>query len=141
MFSLAKDTTDKGKKLLDTIIVELAQTKITQLGTVKPDSLLLGMPASYWVDLNIYDQVAVAKKLKQRIFIAQGGNDFQVTEQDYTLWKTALEKQKSATVKLYPDLNHLMATQKEKGNSQQYDIPGNVSSVLVDDLATWIKTK
>ncbi|TCC98057.1 alpha/beta hydrolase [Pedobacter psychroterrae] len=141
MFSLAKDTTDKGKKLLDTIILELSQTKITQLGTVKPDSLLLGMPASYWVDLNIYDQVAVAKKLKQRIFIAQGGNDFQVTEQDYTLWKTALEKQKSATVKLYPDLNHLMATQKEKGNSQQYDIPGNVSSVLVDDLAIWIKTK
>lgn len=141
MFSLVKDTTDKGKNLLDTIILELAQTKITQLGTVKPDSLLLGMPASYWVDLNSYDQVAVAKKLKQRIFIAQGGNDFQVTEQDYTLWKSALEKQKSATVKLYPDLNHLMTTQKEKGNSQQYDIPGNVSSVLVDDLAMWIKTK
>jgi len=141
MFSLAKDTTDQGKKLLDTVIKELDKTRITQLGVLKPDSLLLGMPASYWVDLNIYDQVAVAKKLKQRLFIAQGGNDFQVTEQDYTLWNTALGKQKSATVKLYPDLNHLMATQTEKGTSQQYDVPGNVSSVLVDDIAAWIKTK
>lgn len=141
LIGLANDTTEQGKKLLDTVILELAKTKINTLGTLKPDSVLIGLPASYWVDLNIYDQLAVARKLKQRIFVAQGGNDFQVTEEDYTLWKAALEKQKNATVKLYPDLNHLMSTQIEKGTSQQYDIPANVSSVLVDDLAAWIKIK
>ena len=141
MFSLSKDTTDENKKLLDTVIKELSITKITELGTTKPDSLLLGLPASYWVDLNTYDQVAVAKKLKQRMFIAHGGNDFQVTEEDYNLWKAALGTQKKATIKLYPDLNHLMSTQTEKGTGQQYEIPANVSSVLVDDLAAWIKIK
>ncbi|RYE52298.1 MAG: alpha/beta fold hydrolase [Sphingobacteriales bacterium] len=141
IFSLSKDTTGQTQKMLDTVIKELAITKITELGTTKPDSLLLGLPASYWVDLNTYDQVAVAKKLKQRMFVAHGGNDFQVTEEDYNLWKAALGTQKKATIKLYPDLNHLMSTQTEKGTGQQYEIPANVSSVLVDDLAAWIKIK
>jgi dienelactone hydrolase len=141
MFAIAKDTTEQGKKMLDTVIQEIAKTKITSLGDIKPDSLLIGLPAAYWVDLNSYDQVAIAKKLKQRIFIAQGGNDFQVTEDEYTLWKAALGTRKTATVKLYPDLNHLMATQTEKGTSEQYQMPANVSSVLVDDIAAWIKMK
>lgn len=141
MFALANDTTDQGKRLLDTVVLELGKTKINTLGTLKPDSLLLGLPAAYWVDLNQYDQVANAKKLKQRIFVAHGGNDFQVAEADYEMWKDALATKKNASVKLYPDLNHLLSTQTQKGTSQQYDIPANVSSVLVDDLAAWIKMK
>jgi len=141
MFSLAKDTAEQSKKLMDTVVMELGKTKINALGNLKPDSLLIGLPASYWVDLNQYDQVATARKLKQKIFIAQGGNDFQVTETDYELWKGALATKKNATIKLYPDLNHLLSTQTEKGTSQQYNTPANVSSVLVDDIATWIKMK
>lgn len=137
-----KDTTGAVKKQLEDALKETAKTRITKLGLLKPDSLLLGLPAAYWVDLNLYDQVGTAKKLiKQKIMIVQGGLDFQVSSQDYQLWNTALGKKKNVTLKLYPDLNHLLSPQKEKGNMSQYGVPASVSAVLLDDIATWIKAK
>lgn len=138
-FELAKDTTAAGKLMLDSVNKKLDVTRITKLGTIKADSALFGLPAAYWIDLNNYKQVETAKKLKQRIFVAQGGNDFQVSVTDYNLWSAALGKKKNATLKLYPDLNHLLSSQTEKGTLQQYDSPANVSSVLIDDIVAWIK--
>ncbi|ACU05700.1 alpha/beta fold hydrolase [Pedobacter heparinus] len=138
-FELAKDTTAAGKLMLDSVNKKLDVTRITKLGTIKADSALFGLPAAYWIDLNNYKQVETAKKLKQRIFVAQGGNDFQVSVTDYNLWSAALGKKKNATLKLYPDLNHLLSSQTEKGTLQQYDGPANVSSVLIDDIVAWIK--
>lgn len=140
--SQVKDTTGAIKKQLEEALKETAKTRITKLGLVKPDSLLLGIPAAYWVDLNLYDQVATAKKLiKQKMMIVQGGFDFQVSPQDYQIWNAALGKKKNVTLKLYPDLNHLLSPQKEKGNMTQYGIPVSVSGILVNDIATWIKAK
>ncbi|NQX42435.1 hypothetical protein SAMN05421820_111158 [Pedobacter steynii] len=137
-----KDTTGAVKKQLEEALKETAKTRITKLGLVKPDSLLLGLPAAYWIDLNLYDQVGTAKKLiKQKMMIVQGGFDFQISPQDYQIWNTALGKKKNVTLKLYPDLNHLLSPQKEKGNMSQYGIPVSVSGILVNDIATWIKAK
>ena len=139
MLTLSKDTTAAMQKVLDAAIEEIEKTKITKLGNMKPDSLLLGLPASYWADLNSYDQVATAKKLKQRIFVIQGANDFQVTETDYNLWNDALKQNSNVTLKLYPAYNHLLSEQQEKGTTAQYQNPGNVEQRLIEDLAAWIK--
>ncbi|MBB2146486.1 alpha/beta fold hydrolase [Pedobacter sp. LMG 31464] len=141
MFELAKDTTQATKTILQEATTTIEKSRISQLGNMKPDSLVIGLPASYWVDLNSYDQVAVAKKLKQRILVFQGGNDFQVAMADYNLWNTALGKKSNATLKLYPELNHLMSPQTEKGTTAQYQVPVNVSEKLIDDIAAWIKAK
>lgn len=138
-FDLAKDTTAAGKKQFEDIVSDISRSKLTALGNIKPDSVIIGLPASYWVSLNAYDQVAVAKKLSKKIFVIQGGNDFQVSKQDYTLWDEALNKKKNATLKFYPELNHLLTTQTEKGTTAQYQVPANVSEKLIDDLALWIK--
>ncbi|MFA6275519.1 MAG: alpha/beta fold hydrolase [Pedobacter sp.] len=141
MFELTKDTTQATKDKLQEAIGTIEQSRVSQLGSMKPDSLVIGLPASYWVDLNSYDQVAVAKKIKQRILVFQGGNDFQVSEIDYNLWNTALSKKSNATLKLYPELNHLLSPQTEKGTMAQYQVPVNVSEKLIDDIAIWIKGK
>jgi len=93
------------------------------------------------VDLNTYDQVATAKKLvTTRIFVLQGGKDFQVPETDYEIWTTAIGKKTNVRMKWYPEINHLLSPQLEKGTSQQYQVPVNVSESVVVDLAAWIKT-
>lgn len=140
-FDLAKDATEAGKKQLDEIVKDIERSKINTLGTLKPDSLIIGLPASYWVALNSYDQVAVAKKLNKRIFVVQGGNDFQVSNNDFEIWKTALSGKKNAILKFYPELNHLLSTQTEKGTTAQYQKPSNVAEQLIIDLSTWIKGK
>ncbi|RZL17475.1 MAG: dienelactone hydrolase, partial [Pedobacter sp.] len=118
------------------------KSRITQFGTtIKPDSVILGLPAKYWIDLNTYNQVTTAKSLTKKIYILQGGNDFQVSKTDFDLWNTALSKKKNVTLKFYPDLNHLLSPQTEKGSMAQYQTPVNVSETLVNDLSTWIKAK
>ncbi|WP_299568396.1 DUF3887 domain-containing protein [uncultured Pedobacter sp.] len=139
MVAKSKDTTAAMQQNLQKAITEIEKTKITKLGKMKPDSLLLGLPASYWVDLNSYNQVETAKKLKQRIFILQGGYDFQVTETDFNLWKEALGSNTNVSFKLYPDFNHLFSQQEEKGTVLQYQKPGNVEQRTIEDLAKWIK--
>jgi fermentation-respiration switch protein FrsA (DUF1100 family) len=141
MFAQLKDTTAATKKILDTALIEVNKSRVSKLGNMKPDSIILGIPVSYWIDLNNYDQVAVAKKLSKRIMIIQGGNDFQISEQDFNIWKAALARKSSATVKFYPELNHLLSPQTEKGDSKQYATPANVSEKLITDIATWIKAK
>ncbi|MES2455493.1 MAG: alpha/beta fold hydrolase [Bacteroidota bacterium] len=142
MFSLEKDTTKLAKLQLDSAVKDLERSRITKLGTLKADSILFGLPAAYWVDLNLYNQVSTAKKLlKQRIFVAQGTHDFQVSTTDYNLWKSALAANKKAVFKLYPELNHMMMVQKDKGDLKQYQVPGNVSATVINDVAMWIKAK
>jgi dienelactone hydrolase len=139
MSGLANDTTKAFKDMMAKSMVAIESTRIAKLGTVKPDSSILGLPASYWVDLNAYDQVAAAKKLKQRIMIIQGGMDFQVTDTDFKLWSTALGKKSNTTLKLYPDLNHPLTVQTEKGTAEQYKKPANVAEPVINDIAAWIK--
>jgi esterase/lipase len=139
MFALANDTTQATKERFNKGLAMIEVTRLNKLGNMKPDSLILSLPASYWVDLNTYDQVATAKKLSQRIMIIQGGMDFQVPDADYKVWSSALAKKSNVNLKLYPELNHLLTAQTEKGTSEQYKNPANVAETMINDLAAWIK--
>ncbi|MDB5118928.1 MAG: dienelactone hydrolase [Sphingobacteriales bacterium] len=140
-FERSGDTSKAGKEQLESVLQQIEKTRISKIGNLKADSLLLGIPAAYWVDLNQYDQVNTAKKLSQRMLFIQGGFDSQVSVQDFNIWKAGLVKNKNASFKLYPELNHLLTAQTEKGNVAQYQVPANVSKALIDDIAFWIKSK
>lgn len=142
MFDLSKDTTEAGRKQFDAIVAEINKSRLGALGTtIKPDSVVLGLPAKYWSDLNLYNQVATAKALSKKIYVLQGGNDIQVAKTDFDLWNGALGKKKNAQLKFYPELNHFFSVQSEKGTAAQYQVPASVSETVVNDLAAWIKAK
>lgn len=141
LYQSSGDTTAIGKQQFMESINEISRSRLLKLGAIAPDSIILGAPASYWVDLNNHDQVATAKKLSSRILVIQGEKDFQVSVKDFNIWKTALASNKNASFKLYPELNHLFSAQKEKGNGNQYRIPANVDLNLINDIAAWIKGK
>jgi dienelactone hydrolase len=141
LFDKAADTTKALKDQFDDALKEMEKGRITQLGAVKADSLILGIPAAYWVDLNTYDQVAAAQKLTKRIFVVQGGNDYQVSQKDYDLWNEALKGKPTVKLKFYPELNHLLSQQVEKGTPLQYRAASSVSAFLVNDIVEWIKEK
>jgi dienelactone hydrolase len=96
-------------------------------------------PASYWLDLRGYQPTAVAKELKIPILILQGGRDFQVPPAtNFEEWKTALGGQSNATLKLYPDLNHLFIAGTGPSLPSEYDKPGHVDEQVVADVAAWL---
>jgi len=102
-----------------------------------PETIIMGAPVSYWLDLRKIDPPLEAKSLSQPMLILQGGKDYQVTEKDFANWKAALSGRKEVTFKFYPNLFHLFMP----GNKTpaDYEKPGHVEKVVVDDIASWMQ--
>ena len=70
---------------------------------------------AYWLDLRNYNPVKTAQKLKIPILVLQGGRDYQVTPANYSDWQSGLGKRANATLKLFPDANHLFMERLRPG--------------------------
>ncbi|HSD82850.1 MAG TPA: alpha/beta fold hydrolase [Anaerolineae bacterium] len=128
------------------------QAQITQLqqqvGAVKAlteqssgDKAILGAPASYWIDLKDYHPADLARSLTIPLLIVQGERDYQVTMQDFQNWQEALAGQANVTLKSYPSLNHLFISGDGKSIPAEYQTPGNVAPVIIQDMANWIQQR
>ena len=102
---------------------------------------LLGAPVSYWLDLKNYRPAELASKLSIPMLFLQGERDYQVTLQDLQGWKQALAGKANAQIKSYSDLNHLFMSGTEKSTPAEYQIPGNVSARVIEDIAAWAKAR
>src|SRR5689334_3190311 len=98
----------------------LDQLPALEAHTLPPDSVVLGVPASYWYMLDTLRVTDRARALKTRMLVLQGGRDYQSTMADFALWQRALAGRSSATLKAYPDLNHLFVTGTGKATPQEY---------------------
>jgi fermentation-respiration switch protein FrsA (DUF1100 family) len=125
----------------DALAAQLALAdEIEHAATIKDQNkFLLGAPVAYFTNLNAYDQVQTAKKLKLPILVLQGDRDYQVTLKDLAIWQSALAKNKNVTIKSYPKLNHIY-TEGEGilSSPAEYETPSNVPVYVIDDLANWI---
>jgi dienelactone hydrolase len=99
---------------------------------------LLGIPASYWVDLKGYDPVALAKRLGIPVLVLQGDRDFESTAKDFALWKAGFTGRKDAQFHDYPALNHFFVAGEGKSMPTEYRKPGHVAPEVVDDIAKWL---
>ena len=71
------------------------------------------------------------------LLVLQGERDYQVTLDDFAGWKKALAGRK-ATLKSYPELNHLFMDGKGKATPAEYGKAGHVAKAVIDDVAAWI---
>ncbi len=124
--------------------VDAAQRAAEQIESrdLKPDDEvpLLGSTTygAYWLDLRNYNPVKTAQKLKIPILILQGGRDYQVTPANYSDWQSGLGKRANATLKFFPDANHLFMNGSGPGSPKDYDKPGHVAPDVIDAIATWL---
>jgi fermentation-respiration switch protein FrsA (DUF1100 family) len=73
------------------------------------------------------------------LFIVQGERDYQATMEDFGIWKDALAGRANVQMKSYPDLNHLFISGEVKSTPTEYQTPGNVSAIIIQDVAAWIQ--
>jgi hypothetical protein len=99
----------------------------------------LGAGALYWLDLQKYDPAEEAKSMKRPLLILQGERDYQVTLEDFEGWKKSLSGSANVKLKSYPSLNHLLIPGAGKCTPSEYQKPGHVARVVVEDIAQWIK--
>jgi len=140
LISLDGSVSPEETAYLEALKRSVAKVRSPQLSQAKPAELLLGIPASYWLDLQGYYPPAVAKTLKQPLLILQGERDYQVTLADFQGWKTGLSGKQNVTFKTYTKLNHLFMPGEVKSNPEEYQVPGHVAKAVIDDIAAWIKS-
>lgn len=102
--------------------------------------LLLGLPASYWRDLNGYDPIATAGLIKQPMLILQGGRDYQVTVADeFSVWRAAFATNPRFEMIEYPLLGHAFMTGNDPPGPKDAERPAHVDHKVLDDIARWVK--
>ena len=138
IFSLDGNISPEEQKQIDQAKEQAAKVK-----ALKPEdsSSLFSAPASYWLDLRGYNPPETAKELKQPLLILQGERDYQVTMEDFKRWTTALATKSNVTLKSYPSLNHLFISGTGRSTPSEYEQPGHVDGLVVEDIAAWIKKR
>ncbi len=121
----------------DSILAHLDRYDAGELGEEED---LLGVPVSYWRELDAVRPVETARDLRVPLLVLQGGRDYQVTREDFRLWEEGLRGREGVVFRTYPDLNHLFARGSGTATPEEYTTEvKHVAVEVVEDLARWIE--
>ncbi len=97
-------------------------------------------PSNFWKDIKSYRPVDELKTLDCPVLFLQGDRDYQVTDDDLKLWKSACLEKKQWSFISYPKLNHRFIEGEGQPTSWEYLNGGNVPLYVSEDIALWLKT-
>ncbi|MCE7934158.1 MAG: alpha/beta fold hydrolase [Chlorobi bacterium CHB2] len=131
------DTIDAKEQAQLAMLTKQAAT-IDQLqpGSTQSPAELMGVPASYWLDLKGYNAPVLASTLRRKILVLHGGRDYQVTNTDLVNWQDAARGH--TTFKTFPNLNHLFMAGTGISNPTEYEVAGHVAPEVIAEIAGWI---
>ncbi len=98
-----------------------------------------GLSKSYWLDLQDYDPVALVRTITSPLLILQGSRDYQITVDEFNLYREGLSGMDNVSFKLYEGLNHLFLKGEGTPGPEEYAIPSTVDSAVIEDITTFIK--
>lgn len=116
----------------------LAQVRLLTSGEAPDTAVILGAPASYFRDLEARDAVAEAVALDVPVLVLQGERDYQVTMDDFAIWREATRDRAGTLLKAFPGLNHLFVTGSGPASPTEYAAPGYVAEEVVVTIADWV---
>ena len=94
-------------------------------------------PEAYWDYLDKYAPIMTAHSLTIPMLFLQGERDYQVTMQDFAMWKLGMFGKSNVTFRSYPSLNHCFMEGIGKSTPMEYNHPGRVSEKVIKDIAEW----
>jgi dienelactone hydrolase len=142
IYSLSGTLSLEQQQQLDQLKKQVALVKSPDLSLSTPASdLPLGVYPAYWLDLRGYHPEEIARELPQPMLILQAEGDYQVTMEDFQIWKSALGDRNNVQFKSYPGLFHLFMPFEggAKATPAAYNVPGHVIEQVVQDIADWVK--
>jgi pimeloyl-ACP methyl ester carboxylesterase len=140
--SLVDGTVDEREaKAIEEVDRGVAAVAELRADAPREETYLLELPAAYWLDLQSYDPVAVARSIPQRLLVLQGGRDYQVVDADFARWQASFGNDPRARLVVYPELNHLFIAGEGASTPQEYFEAGHVDARVIDDVADWILDK
>jgi dienelactone hydrolase len=127
---------EASKKMKEQIAV--LTSKSFNVNTPK-EQLPFNLSGYYWKSLLDYDPLKEVKNIKIPMLILQGERDYQVTMEDFELWKSTLKNNKKTSFISYPKLNHLFMSGESASEPKEYMIKGNVDEKVIVDIFNFIE--
>lgn len=124
------------RELRGQVEAALAVVELVALGD-DPTLRVMGMPLSYWRDWEAHDGVAAARALDLPLLVLQGDRDYQVTREDFGIWKRSLGR-RAAYVLLAGD-NHGFFRGRGRPGPRDYAEDVHVDPRVVDRLVELVR--
>ena len=136
LYSLMPEITAQQQAERDALFAEL--DKLQNLNELTEDDLVAGAYASYWKWLAAYDVLEAAKEITEPVLLLQGEEDYQVTMEDFGIWKTAFGEKENWKMISYPGLTHAFVSGEKTEGAAAYMREGKVQEQVILDIASFI---
>lgn len=118
--------------------IALLNSKSFNVNTPK-EQLPFKLSGHYWKSILDYNPLKEVKNVKIPMLILQGERDYQVTMEDFELWKGTLKSNKKARFISYPKLNHLFMSGENISEPKEYMTKGNVDEMVINDIFNFMQ--
>ena len=136
LYSLLPEITAELQAEKDKLFADL--DKLQDLDSLTEDETIAGAYPAYWKWLADYDILQAAGEITEPVLLLQGEEDYQVTTEDFGIWKGALGEKENWQMISYPGLTHpFTAGQKTEGDAVYYS-SDRMDAQVIQDIADFI---
>ena len=137
LYSLMPEVTEEQQAEKDSIFAEL--DRLQDLNALAEEDTVMGIYPPYWKWLAEYDILKMAEKMTQPCLLLQGEEDYQVTMEDFDLWRSALGEKENWQMVSYPGLTHCFTKGRKTEGSAAYARVEKMDVQVIEDIAAFIK--
>ncbi len=136
LYSLMPEISAEQQAEKDAIFAEL--DKLQDLDSLTENDMVAGVYSAYWKWLADYDILRSAGEITEPVLLLHGEEDYQVTMEDFGIWKDALGKKENWKMISYPGLTHFFTAGQKTEGSAVYSRSDRMDAQVIQDIADFI---
>ena len=136
LYSLMPEITAAQQAEKDAVFAEL--DKLQDLDSLGEEDMVAGAYSAYWKWLADYDILQAAEEMSEPVLLLQGEEDYQVTMEDFGIWKEALGEKENWRLNSYPGLTHPFTAGQKTEGAAIYSRADKVDTRIIQDIAGFI---
>ncbi len=136
LYSLQPEITEAQQAEKDALFSEL--DKLKDLASLTDDDRIAGVYVPYWKWLAAYSPLEAAEEMTKPCLLLQGEEDYQVTMEDFGIWKDAFGGRENWQLISYPGLTHPFTSGKKTEGSAAYTRSEKVDERVIGDIADFV---
>ena len=136
LYSLMPEVTAEQQAEKDALFAEL--DKLLDPDALAEDDRIAGVYSAYWKWLADYNILQAAEEITRPVLLLQGEEDYQVTLEDFGIWKDAFGGKDNWRMISYPGLTHLFTAGQKTEGAGVYTRTDRVDARVIQDIADFI---
>ena len=136
LYSLLPGISAEQQAEKDALFSEL--DKLQDLDSLAEDDRVVGVYSAYWKWLAAYDILGAAGEITEPVLLLQGEEDYQVTMEDFEIWKSAFGDKENWRLVSCPGLTHAFVPGEKAEGSAVYARDGKVREDVILEIASFI---